>query len=166
VAESYERRRPPYPPEIVAFVVERFGLGPGKTVVDVAAGTGKLTRQLVPTGARVIPVEPLAEMRAQPLQHAVQEIIGSYLPRDREFGLWREAVACSGLFGPLETIEASFEQLVDAEGLAERIGAYIARLRDEVRAEALAQVRRFGEARPTTPFAFRYGVFASVLLRC
>ncbi len=46
-------------------MVERLGLGPGTTVVDVAAGTGKLTRQLVPTGARVIAVEPLDEMRAQ-----------------------------------------------------------------------------------------------------
>lgn len=34
-------------------------------VVDLAAGTGKLTRQLVPTGAKVIAVEPLAEMRAK-----------------------------------------------------------------------------------------------------
>jgi SAM-dependent methyltransferase len=31
--------------------------------VDVAAGTGKLTRALVATGARVVAVEPLAEMR-------------------------------------------------------------------------------------------------------
>jgi SAM-dependent methyltransferase len=33
-------------------------------VVDVAAGTGKLTRRLLPSGARVVAVEPLAEMRA------------------------------------------------------------------------------------------------------
>jgi SAM-dependent methyltransferase len=32
-------------------------------VVDVAAGTGKLTRALVATGTRVIAIEPLAEMR-------------------------------------------------------------------------------------------------------
>jgi ubiquinone/menaquinone biosynthesis C-methylase UbiE len=38
--------------------------------VDVAAGTGKLTRLLVPSGARVVAVEPLAEMRAQ-LEEAV-----------------------------------------------------------------------------------------------
>jgi ubiquinone/menaquinone biosynthesis C-methylase UbiE len=65
VAESYERRRPSYTPELVAWVVARAGIRPGTTVVDVAAGTGKLTRQLVPTGARVVAVEPLAEMRAQ-----------------------------------------------------------------------------------------------------
>jgi ubiquinone/menaquinone biosynthesis C-methylase UbiE len=65
VAETYERRRPSYPSEAVDWIAERLGLGPGTTVVDVAAGTGKLTRQLVPTGARVVAVEPLAEMREQ-----------------------------------------------------------------------------------------------------
>jgi SAM-dependent methyltransferase len=48
----------------VAFLVERLGLGPGRVVVDLAAGTGKLARQLVPSGARVVTVEPLAEMRS------------------------------------------------------------------------------------------------------
>ncbi len=65
VAESYERRRPSYPPDLIAWLADRLRLGPDRTVVDVGAGTGKLTRQLVPTGARVIAVEPLAEMRAQ-----------------------------------------------------------------------------------------------------
>jgi ubiquinone/menaquinone biosynthesis C-methylase UbiE len=40
--------------------------------VDVGAGTGKLTRDLVPTGAYVIAVEPLVEMRAQ-LEAAVPD---------------------------------------------------------------------------------------------
>jgi SAM-dependent methyltransferase len=48
----------------VAFLVDRLGLGPGRVVVDLAAGTGKLARQLVPSGARVVAVEPLAEMRS------------------------------------------------------------------------------------------------------
>ena len=64
-ADVYERARPEYPPEAVAWLVSRLGLGPGRVVVDVAAGTGKLTRLLVPSGARVVAVEPLAEMRAQ-----------------------------------------------------------------------------------------------------
>jgi SAM-dependent methyltransferase len=44
-------------------MAERTGLAPGKTIVDVGAGTGKLTRLLPQTGARVVAVEPLPEMR-------------------------------------------------------------------------------------------------------
>jgi SAM-dependent methyltransferase len=63
-AAHYERARPGYAPAAVAFLVERLGLEPGRVVVDLAAGTGKLARQLVPSGARVVAVEPLAEMRS------------------------------------------------------------------------------------------------------
>jgi ubiquinone/menaquinone biosynthesis C-methylase UbiE len=63
-AEVYERARPSYPDDAVAWLVARAGLGPGRTVLDVGAGTGKLTRLLVPSGARVVAVEPLDEMRA------------------------------------------------------------------------------------------------------
>ena len=38
-------------------------LGPARTVVDVGAGTGKLTRALLPSGAELIAVEPVAAMR-------------------------------------------------------------------------------------------------------
>jgi len=72
-ADTYERARPEYPPPAVAWLAERLDLRPGRTVVDVAAGTGKLTRALVGTGARVVAVEPLAEMR-RVLQEAVPEI--------------------------------------------------------------------------------------------
>jgi SAM-dependent methyltransferase len=62
-AMEYERARPGYAAEAVAWVAERSGLGPDTTVVDVGAGTGKWTRLLAGTGARVIAVEPVAEMR-------------------------------------------------------------------------------------------------------
>ena len=62
-ADIYERGRPGYAPEAVAWVCERLGIGPGRTVLDLAAGTGKLTRDLVPTGATLIAVEPLDRMR-------------------------------------------------------------------------------------------------------
>jgi SAM-dependent methyltransferase len=64
-ADVYERARPSYPAEAVDWLAERTGLGPGRTVVDVGAGTGKLTRLLPATGARVIAVEPVPEMRAK-----------------------------------------------------------------------------------------------------
>jgi SAM-dependent methyltransferase len=64
-ADVYERARPSYPAAAVAWIAERAEIGPGRTVVDLGAGTGKLTRLLVPLGARVVAVEPLAEMRAK-----------------------------------------------------------------------------------------------------
>ena len=67
-AEVYERARPSYPVEAVEWMAERTGLGPGTTIVDLGAGTGKLTRLLPPIGARVVAVEPLPEMRAQLLR--------------------------------------------------------------------------------------------------
>jgi SAM-dependent methyltransferase len=64
-ADVYERARPSYPAEAVAWFAERAAIGPGRTVLDLGAGTGKLTRLLVPLGARVLAVEPLTEMRAK-----------------------------------------------------------------------------------------------------
>jgi SAM-dependent methyltransferase len=61
---AYERGRPGYPPAAVDFLAARLRLGPGRTVVDLAAGTGKLTRPLLATGAEVVAVEPVDEMRA------------------------------------------------------------------------------------------------------
>lgn len=62
-AEAYEAARPSYPAEAVAHVVGHGRIGPGGRVLDLAAGTGKLTRLLVPTGAEVVAVEPTAAMR-------------------------------------------------------------------------------------------------------
>jgi ubiquinone/menaquinone biosynthesis C-methylase UbiE len=61
-ADAYERGRPEYPEAAVGHVVA--GLPPGAVVLDLAAGTGKLTRPLLAAGLEVIAVEPVAEMRA------------------------------------------------------------------------------------------------------
>jgi ubiquinone/menaquinone biosynthesis C-methylase UbiE len=64
-AGAYEAARPSYPAEAVAYIVGHGGIGPGRRVLDLAAGTGKLTRLLVPTGAEVVAIEPVAGMRDQ-----------------------------------------------------------------------------------------------------
>jgi SAM-dependent methyltransferase len=61
---DYEAARPSYPPEAVAWLVDNLHIEPGRRVVDLAAGTGKLTRLLTPTGADLIAAEPVAGMRA------------------------------------------------------------------------------------------------------
>ncbi len=61
VAGAYERGRPGYPEDAVRWLV---GSEPCD-VVDLGAGTGKLTRSLVALGHRVTAVEPLEEMREQ-----------------------------------------------------------------------------------------------------
>ena len=63
-AEVYERARPSYPPEAIDWLLMRTGVGEGDTIVDLGAGTGKLTRLLAPAGARVVAIEPVPEMRA------------------------------------------------------------------------------------------------------
>ena len=62
-ADDYERGRPSYPDDAVAWLVSRLGIDASSTVVDLAAGTGKLTRLLARTGAQLVAVEPVSAMR-------------------------------------------------------------------------------------------------------
>ena len=72
VAEQYERARPEYAEAAVDWIVERLRLDPGSRVLDLGAGTGKLTRQLVRRRFDVVAVEPGDEMRGV-LARAVPE---------------------------------------------------------------------------------------------
>jgi SAM-dependent methyltransferase len=68
-AEAYERARPSYPGDAVAWLAESLRIEDARTIVDLAAGTGKLTRLLDPYRSRaesalLLAVEPVDGMRA------------------------------------------------------------------------------------------------------
>ncbi|MHB1928357.1 MAG: class I SAM-dependent methyltransferase [Acidimicrobiales bacterium] len=61
----YERGRPDYPAAVADLLQGQLDLRSGSRMLDVAAGTGKLTRLLVRTPAAVTAVEPMPGMRQQ-----------------------------------------------------------------------------------------------------
>ncbi|HWT35186.1 MAG TPA: class I SAM-dependent methyltransferase [Paraburkholderia sp.] len=85
-ADTYAKGRPDYPPELAGWLKDDLALGPGKVAVDLGAGTGKFTPRLVETGAQVIAVEPVAQMReklaAALPQVDVREGTAQHLPLD------------------------------------------------------------------------------------
>ena len=60
--DDYERARPDYPAAAMDLVVAQLGLAAGRSVVDLGAGTGKLTRLLRDSNADVVAVEPVPAM--------------------------------------------------------------------------------------------------------
>ena len=63
-AVSYDRARPDYPPDCIAWFAEHLDIRPGRRVLDLAAGTGKFTRLLEPLGADLLAAEPVVGMQA------------------------------------------------------------------------------------------------------
>ena len=205
-ADAYERGRPGYPDAAVDRLVAAL---PGRRVVDLAAGTGKLTRALVARGCDVVAVEPVAQMRAaiaaparvidgraeatglpsasadgvtvaqafhwfdvpralaeihrilrpgwvlalvwnrRRMDDEIQERIESLLAPHRgavpahRGERWRPGLDDSPLFGSLREEEFANEQLLDADGLADRVGSisFIAALGEDERAGLLAAAR-------------------------
>jgi SAM-dependent methyltransferase len=82
-ADDYDALRPDYAPEAVAWVAERAALGAGSLVVDLAAGTGQLSRRFAPLGVDVVAVEPAENMRA---------VIAARLPGVRSIAGTAEAI--------------------------------------------------------------------------
>jgi SAM-dependent methyltransferase len=73
-AEAYERGRPRYPREALELLLSR--LPARAAVLDLAAGTGALTRPLLKAGLEVVAVEPVAAMRAA-LPRSVRALEGT-----------------------------------------------------------------------------------------
>ncbi len=62
-SDIYERSRPGYPDVAVDHLASVTGITTGSRVLDLAAGTGKLTRQLHARRAACVAIEPSASMR-------------------------------------------------------------------------------------------------------
>jgi SAM-dependent methyltransferase len=71
VADVYEHGRPEYAPAVVGALTAELGLAPQARVLDLAAGTGKLTRALAAARLDVVAVEP---------QHELRELLAERVP--------------------------------------------------------------------------------------
>jgi SAM-dependent methyltransferase len=60
VATDYDRYRPPPPPQALDWLIPPAA----QAILDLAAGTGVVTRELIGRAARVVAVEPDERMRA------------------------------------------------------------------------------------------------------
>jgi SAM-dependent methyltransferase len=63
--DAYVRGRPGYPAAAVERLVAETRIAPGRDVLELGAGTGAFTRELVTSGARVLALEPVDGMRAR-----------------------------------------------------------------------------------------------------
>jgi SAM-dependent methyltransferase len=109
-AANYVAGRPEYPLGIEEWLTHDLGLDSGKTALDLGAGTGKFSRSLLATGAKVIAVEPVPAMLDQLVRQysAIEALSGSaeHIPLD-EASL--DAVVCAQCFHWFATTEALHE---------------------------------------------------------
>jgi len=139
-AAAYESSRPSYPPDAVAFMADQAGIGPGRRVLDLAAGTGKLTALLAATGAEVVAVEPVAAMR---------EVLEASLPEIEALDGTAEAIPLDDASVDVVTVAQAFHWFDPPAALAEmarvlRPGGTLV-LVWNTRDRSVDWIRRFGD---------------------
>jgi hypothetical protein len=168
---DYERGRPGYPAQAVALLARELAIGPGSQIVDLAAGTGKLTRALVGLGADLVAVEPVAGMREQLLDAvpSVKVLAGTaeHIPLptpawtrsccidtpSQATSRWREQVESTGLFTTFSEQVVANDVQGDLDTVLARVASssFVA-VRDEAeRAALLGEVRQILERHGVAP---------------
>jgi SAM-dependent methyltransferase len=94
-AAAYDRGRPGYPRAAVDWLAGHFE---GTRVIDLAAGTGKLTRALAERGLDVVAVEPVAEMRAAIAAHERVRVLDGRAEAIALADGWADAVTVAQAF--------------------------------------------------------------------
>jgi ubiquinone/menaquinone biosynthesis C-methylase UbiE len=140
-AGAYGRGRPGYPRAAIDRLIHELGLDRRSTVVDLAAGTGKLTADLTRRFDRVIAIEPLAEMRKQ---------------------LARTAAAAQALAGRAEAIPLP-DASADAVFVAQAFHWFDGRRALDEIARALGAGGGLGLLWNTTPWELREGAWFALL---
>jgi SAM-dependent methyltransferase len=97
VADAYEHGRPEYTPAAIGALAAELRIAPGARVLDLGAGTGKLTAALLDAGFDVTAVEPQASLR---------EVLAAKVGADR---------ALEGLAEAIPLPDAAFEAVTVAD---------------------------------------------------
>ena len=120
-ASAYERGRPGYPTAAVGYLARRLGLRPRRTANELASGTGKFTRALLPTGVTIVPVEPTRGMREEFARRLpgwpVLDGLAEAIPAPDDFA---DAVVCAQAFHwfrPRAALQEIARVLVPAGGV-------------------------------------------------
>ncbi|TML75323.1 MAG: class I SAM-dependent methyltransferase [Actinobacteria bacterium] len=173
-ADVYERARPGYPDAAVDWLIDH--LHADGLVVDLAAGTGKMTRALVARGLDVVAVEPVERMRrrlsealpgaraldgtaeAMPFEDgdAAAVVVAQAFHWFRhaealeEIHAWQPPFDESDLIRPAGVFKATYAQPMTAESFLDRFNScsFIAILDDASKAEVIGKLRDLVERHP------------------
>jgi SAM-dependent methyltransferase len=110
MAGVYERGRPEYAPAVVGAIAAELGIPAGGPVLDLAAGTGKLTRALLAVALDVVAVEPQPELR---------ELLAESVGRERVREGLAEAIPLPDESVAAVTVADAFHWFDHAAALAE-----------------------------------------------
>ena len=108
-AQAYDRGRPGYPCEAITTLCSCLNLGPTVKVVDLGAGTGKLTRLLIPH-ADMVAVEPVPAMR---------DVLAKSAPSTRVLDGSAEAIPLEDGSADVITVGQAFHWFSSAAALEE-----------------------------------------------